>query len=77
MVSSPENYFVDHPQAEALHRLADGKYTPDLAEYILTAMVDGGSLISLQNLVMGELEYINKWKEDPEKVIKAMTKVDG
>lgn len=73
MALTLENYFLLHPQAEALCYPADGKYIPGLAEHITSALLDGASLPGFEDHVQGKVKYVHQWTSDSDKVTKIMT----
>lgn len=74
MVSTPGNHLLCHTQTETLYRSANGKNIPDLSECMTTALADGSSPIACQKHVRVRLNYICRWKEDPDKVFTVMLK---
>lgn len=74
MTSTLEDNFLKIPRAGALYRSTDGAYGPELPERVSATFVAGCAPAGSKNLVKDKLKQDPKWKEDPERVIKTMTK---
>lgn len=53
----------------------DGKYIPHVAENIYSALFGGASRSGFNTHIQGKLKYVRQPKDDPDKVVKVMTKV--
>lgn len=73
MVSTLEYHFRQNSQAMALYRSTRGKYLPESAAHVSSALIVGCSPVAFKNMIKGRLKHV--WKEDPVRVIQVMRKV--